>query len=60
MIHVSRSWRCYLCHWLWVWRKLPDGFSLAGSVLVCGAGILSLRLNPARAAMETTPGPATL
>src|SRR5207245_1095609 len=31
----------------------------AGSVLVCGAGILSLRLTPGRAA-EETPGPATV
>ncbi len=44
--------------WLF-WRKLPDAFTLAGSLLVCGAGILSLRLTPGRAA-EETPGPATV
>lgn len=44
--------------WLF-WDKLPDAFTLAGSVLVGGAGILSLRLSPARAAVET-PGPATV
>ena len=44
--------------WLF-WRKLPDAFTLAGGVLVAGAGILSLRLNPAEAEIET-PGPATV
>jgi drug/metabolite transporter (DMT)-like permease len=44
--------------WL-VWRRLPDAFSIAGAVLVAGAGILSLRLSPARAGAET-PGPATV
>jgi drug/metabolite transporter (DMT)-like permease len=44
----------------WVfWRRLPDAFTVAGGVLVAGAGILSLRLNPARAEVET-PGPATV
>jgi drug/metabolite transporter (DMT)-like permease len=44
----------------WVfWRRLPDAFTVAGGVLVTGAGILSLRLNPARAEVET-PGPATV
>ena len=34
----------------WVfWRRLPDAYTVAGGVLVAGAGILSLRLNPARA-----------
>jgi len=42
----------------WVfWRRLPDAFTVAGSLLVGGAGILSLRLNPAKAEVET-PGPA--
>jgi drug/metabolite transporter (DMT)-like permease len=41
--------------WLF-WRKLPDAFTVAGGVLVAGAGILSLRLNPAEAEIET-PGP---
>lgn len=44
--------------WLF-WRKLPDAFTVAGGVLVVGAGILSLRLNPAEAEVET-PGPATV
>jgi len=44
--------------WLF-WRKLPDAFTVAGGVLVAGAGILSLRLNPAEAEIET-PGPATV
>jgi drug/metabolite transporter (DMT)-like permease len=44
--------------WL-LWRKLPDGFTLAGGLLVVAAGILSLRLNPAEAEVET-PGPATV
>ncbi len=44
--------------WL-LWRKLPDAFTVAGGVLVAGAGILSLRLNPAEAEIET-PGPATV
>jgi drug/metabolite transporter (DMT)-like permease len=44
----------------WVfWRRLPDAFTVAGGVLVAGAGILSLRLNPAQAEVET-PGPATV
>ena len=44
----------------WVfWRQLPDAFTVAGGVLVAGAGILSLRLNPAQAEVET-PGPATV
>jgi drug/metabolite transporter (DMT)-like permease len=44
----------------WVfWRRLPDAYTVAGGVLVAGAGILSLRLNPARAEVET-PGPATV
>ena len=42
--------------WLF-WRKLPDGFTVAGGVLVVAAGILSLRLNPAEAEAET---PATV
>jgi drug/metabolite transporter (DMT)-like permease len=41
------------------WRRLPDAFTVAGSLLVAGAGILSLRLNPAKAAVET-PGPSTV
>ncbi len=44
--------------WLF-WRKLPDAFTVAGGLLVAGAGILSLRLSPAKAA-EETPGPATV
>ena len=44
--------------WLF-WRKLPDAFTVAGGVLVAGAGILSLRLNPGEAEVET-PGPATV
>jgi len=44
--------------WLF-WRKLPDAFTVAGGVLVAGAGILSLRLNPAEAEIET-PGPSTV
>jgi drug/metabolite transporter (DMT)-like permease len=44
--------------WLF-WRTLPDAFTVAGGLLVAGAGILSLRLNPAKAAVET-PGPATV
>jgi drug/metabolite transporter (DMT)-like permease len=44
--------------WLF-WRKLPDAFTVAGGVLVVAAGILSLRLNPAEAEVET-PGPATV
>jgi len=44
--------------WLF-WRRLPDAFSIAGTILVGGAGMLSLRLSPARAAAET-PGPATV
>jgi drug/metabolite transporter (DMT)-like permease len=44
--------------WLF-WRKLPDAYTVAGGLLVAGAGILSLRLNPAKAAVET-PGPATV
>jgi drug/metabolite transporter (DMT)-like permease len=40
--------------WLF-WRRLPDGFTVAGSVLVAGAGILTLRLSPAKAEVET-PG----
>jgi drug/metabolite transporter (DMT)-like permease len=47
-----------LLDWLF-WRKLPDGLTVAGSLLVCGAGILALRLSPAKAAVET-PGPATV
>ncbi|HUG53757.1 MAG TPA: DMT family transporter [Vicinamibacteria bacterium] len=44
----------------WVfWRRLPDAFTVAGGLLVAGAGILSLRLNPSRAEVET-PGPATV
>ena len=44
----------------WIfWRRLPDAFSLAGSALVCGAGILALRLDAIRAAAER-PGPATV
>ncbi len=44
----------------WVfWRKLPDAYTAAGGILVAVAGILSLRLNPAKAAVET-PGPATV
>jgi drug/metabolite transporter (DMT)-like permease len=42
--------------WLF-WRKLPDAFTVAGGVLVVAAGILSLRLNPAEAEVET---PATV
>ena len=44
--------------WLF-WRKLPDRYTVAGGLLVAGAGILSLRLNPAKAAVET-PGPSTV
>jgi drug/metabolite transporter (DMT)-like permease len=44
--------------WL-LWRKLPDRYTVAGGLLVAGAGILSLRLNPSKAAVET-PGPATV
>jgi drug/metabolite transporter (DMT)-like permease len=44
--------------WL-VWGRLPDASAVAGSVLVCAAGILSLRLTPGQAA-EETPGPATV
>jgi drug/metabolite transporter (DMT)-like permease len=44
--------------WL-LWRKLPDAYTAAGGALVAAAGILSLRLNPARAAVET-PGPSTV
>jgi drug/metabolite transporter (DMT)-like permease len=44
--------------WL-LWRKLPDRYTVAGGLLVAGAGILSLRLNPAKAAVET-PGPSTV
>jgi drug/metabolite transporter (DMT)-like permease len=44
--------------WLF-WRKLPDWYTVAGGLLVAGAGILSLRLNPAKAAVET-PGPSTV
>jgi drug/metabolite transporter (DMT)-like permease len=44
--------------WL-IWRRLPDAYTLAGGLLVAGAGILSLRLSPAKAAVET-PGPATV
>jgi drug/metabolite transporter (DMT)-like permease len=44
--------------WLF-WRRLPDTFTILGSLLVGGAGILSLRLNPARAE-EETPGPSTV
>jgi drug/metabolite transporter (DMT)-like permease len=44
--------------WLF-WRTLPDAFTLAGGALVVAAGILSLRLNPAEAEVET-PGPATV
>jgi drug/metabolite transporter (DMT)-like permease len=40
--------------WLF-FRRLPDRFTLAGSLLVTGAGVLALRLNPAKAASET-PG----
>jgi len=42
--------------WLF-WRKLPDAFTVAGGALVVAAGILSLRLNPAEAEVET---PATV
>src|SRR4029078_6918334 len=42
--------------WLF-WRKLPDAFTVAGWELVVAAGILSLRLNPAEAEVET---PATV
>jgi drug/metabolite transporter (DMT)-like permease len=42
--------------WLF-WRKLPDAFTVAGGLLVVAAGILSLRLNPAEAEVET---PATV
>jgi drug/metabolite transporter (DMT)-like permease len=42
--------------WLF-WRKLPDAFTVAGGGLVVAAGILSLRLNPAEAEVET---PATV
>ena len=38
--------------WLF-WRTLPDAFTLAGAALVVAAGILSLRLNPAEAEVET-------
>ncbi len=34
--------------WL-VWGRLPDALSVAGGVLVSGAGILALRLGPAPA-----------
>lgn len=44
--------------WLF-WRKLPDAFTVAGGLLVVAAGILSLRLNPAEAEVET-PGPSTV
>jgi len=47
-----------LLDWL-VWGRLPDVFTVAGTLLVSGAGILALRLDPARAAAET-PGPATV
>ena len=42
--------------WLF-WRKLPDAFTVAGGALVVAAGIMSLRLNPAEAEVET---PATV
>jgi drug/metabolite transporter (DMT)-like permease len=42
--------------WLF-WKRLPDAFTLTGAVLVAGAGMLTLRLNPGRAA-EETPGAA--
>ena len=38
--------------WLF-WRKLPDAFTVAGGALVVAAGMLSLRLNPAEAEVET-------
>jgi drug/metabolite transporter (DMT)-like permease len=42
----------------WVfWRRLPDGFTLAGSVLVAVAGILALRLRIPRAP-DPPPEPA--
>lgn len=44
-----------LLDWLF-FRRLPDAFTVAGGLLVGGAGILSLRLTPARTA-EETPGP---
>jgi drug/metabolite transporter (DMT)-like permease len=44
--------------WLF-FRKLPDAFTVAGGLLVAGAGILSLRLSPSRARVETTGPPRT-
>ncbi|HEV7500624.1 MAG TPA: EamA family transporter, partial [Vicinamibacteria bacterium] len=40
-------------------RKLPDAFTVAGGLLVAGAGILSLRLSPPRARAETAGPPST-
>jgi drug/metabolite transporter (DMT)-like permease len=45
-----------LLDWL-LFHKLPDAFTVAGGVLVAGAGILSLRLSPARPPADTV-GPA--
>ena len=45
-----------LLDWL-LFHKLPDAFTVAGGVLVAGAGILSLRLSPARRPAEAV-GPA--